>query len=149
MAGVLSKGIKLYYNSASGSTATWTEITGLQSVPDMGGAADKVDVTTLADSNYKYISGIKDFGDLEFGFLYDNSASTSNYRICKGFEGAGVKEFKVEFPDALTGEGTHHGTEIAFSGEVSTTIDGQEVNSAITFKMTVTLNSDLVVSNPA
>lgn len=150
MAGILSKGIKLFYNSAtSGSTASWAELTGLQEVPDLGGAADKVDVTTLADGNYKYINGIKDFGDLAFTFLYDNSASTSNYRIIRGLEEAGkVVEFKIEFPDVPETSGTH-GTEFEFSGEVSTTITGAQVNGALQFSMNVTLNSDIAVSNPA
>lgn len=148
MAGILSKDIKLFYNSGSASSTTWTQLTGLQSIPDLGGAADKVEVTTLADGNRTYINGIKDFGDLEFGFLYDNSGSTSNYRIIRGLEEAGdIVEFKVEFPDILTAS-TGHGTTFEFSGEVSTTIAGQEVNSAITFSMNVTLNSDIEVSNP-
>lgn len=148
MAGILSKGIKLSYATGTGSSKTWTELTGLQSIPDIGGPADKVDVTTLADGNYCYINGIKDFGDLEFGFLYDNSGSTSNYRLIRGLEEAGnVVEFKLEFPDVPATSGTV-GTTFEFSGEVSTTIDGQEVNSAITFKMNVTLNSSIAVSNP-
>lgn len=149
MAGLLSKGIKISYNSGSAGSAVWTELTGLQSIPDLGGAADKVDVTTLADGNYKYINGIKDFGDLEFSFLYDASTSASNYQIIRGLEEDGeIVEFKVEFPDAITSGSTGHGTQFDFSGQVSTSIDGQEVNSAITFKMNVTLNSDIEVTMP-
>lgn len=149
MAGILSKGIKISYASGTGSSKTWNEIPGLQSIPDLGGAAEKVEVTTLADGNRTYINGIKDFGDLAFGFLYDNDGSDSNYRIVRGLEEAGdVVEFQVEFPDALTAS-TGHGTQFTFSGEVSTTIAGQEVNSAITFTMNVTLNSDIDVENPS
>ena len=136
MAGILSKGITLSYKKDS----QFAVIPDLQEVPDLGGSAEKVDVTTLADGNYKYINGIKDFGDLEFKFLYSNSGTESNYRICRGLEEAGkVVEWKVEFPD---------GTSFEFSGEPSTTIDGQSVNSAITFTLNITLNSDITVSNP-
>ena len=136
MAGILSKGITLSYKKDS----QFAIIPDLQEVPDLGGSAEKVDVTTLADGNYKYINGIKDFGDLEFKFLYSNSATESNYRICRGLEEAGkVVEWKVSFPD---------GTSFEFSGEPSTTIDGQSVNSAITFTLNITLNSDITVSNP-
>lgn len=138
MAGVLSKGIKLSY-SATGATS-YTEIANLQEVPEFGGAADKVDVTTLADANYKYISGLKDFGDLEFKFLYDNSATTSNYRVIRGLEEAGkVVNWKVTFPD---------GTEFTFAGEVSTKIDSAAINAALTFTANITLNSDIAVKNP-
>ena len=136
MAGILSKGITLSYKKDN----QFAVIPDLQEVPDLGGSAEKVDVTTLADGNYKYINGIKDFGDLEFKFLYSNSGTESNYRICRGLEEAGkVVEWKVEFPD---------GTGFEFSGEPSTTIDGQSVNSAITFTLNITLNSDITVSNP-
>ena len=136
MAGILSKGITLSYKKDT----QFVVIPDLQEVPDLGGSAEKVDVTTLADANYKYINGIKDFGDLEFKFLYSNSGTESNYRICRGLEEAGkVVEWKVEFPD---------GTSFEFSGEPSTTIDGQSVNSAITFTLNITLNSDITVSNP-
>ena len=136
MAGLLSKDITLSYKNAD----SYVVIQNLQEVPELGGSAEKVDVTTLADGNYKYINGIKDFGDLAFKFLYDNSGETSNYRVCRGLEEAGqVVEWKVEFPD---------GTGFEFSGEASTAIDSASVNSALTFTLNITLNSDIVVSNP-
>ena len=136
MAGILSKGITLSYKK----NEVYTVIPNLQEVPELGGAAEKVDVTTLADGNYKYINGIKDFGDLAFKFLYDNAGETSNYRVCRGLEEAGqVVEWKVEFPD---------GTGFAFSGEPSTAIDSAAVNAALTFTLNITLNSDIAVTNP-
>lgn len=136
MAGLLSKGITLSYKK----NTTYEVIPNLQEVPELGGSAEKVDVTTLADGNYKYINGIKDFGDLAFKFLYDNAGETSNYRICRGLEEAGqVVEWKVEFPD---------GTGFEFSGEASTVIDSAAVNAALTFTLNITLNSDIAVTNP-
>ena len=136
MAGILSKGITLSYKK----NTTYEVIPNLQEVPELGGSAEKVDVTTLADGNYKYINGIKDFGDLAFKFLYDNAGETSNYRICRGLEEAGqVVEWKVEFPD---------GTGFEFSGEASTAIDSAAVNAALTFTLNITLNSDIAVTNP-
>lgn len=137
MAGLLTKGIKLSYKKQG---STYEEILNLQECPDLGGTAEKVDVTVLADGNKKYINGVKDFGDLAFKFLYDNSGATSNYRIVRGLEEAGsVVDWKVTFPD---------NTEFAFSGEVTTSIDGASVNNAITFTANITLNSDIAVTNP-
>ena len=137
MAGILSKGITLSYKKDT----QYVVIPDLQEVPDLGGSAEKVDVTTLADGNYKYINGIKDFGDLAFKFLYSNTGTESNYRICRGLEEAGkVVEWKVEFPDTTT---------FAFSGECSTAIDEAEVNAPITFTLNINLNSDITVTNPS
>ena len=137
MAGILTKGIKLSYKKQG---STYEEILNLQECPDLGGTAEKVDVTVLADGNKKYINGVKDFGDLAFKFLYDNSGATSNYRIVRGLEEAGsVVDWKVTFPD---------NTEFAFSGEVTASIDGASVNNAITFTANITLNSDITVTNP-
>ena len=139
MAGLLSKGITLSYKGLADEG--YTLIPNLQEVPELGGSAEKVDVTTLADGNYKYINGIKDFGDLAFKFLYDNSGTQSNYRICRGLEEDGtVIDWQVEFPD---------GTTFEFAGEASTAIDSASVNSALTFTLNITLNSDITVKNPA
>ena len=139
MAGILSKGIRLGYK-ANGGSSTYTDIPNLQECPQLGGSAEKVDVTVLTDGNYKYINGIKDFGDLAFKFLYDNSGEQSNYRVVRGLEEAGkVVDWEVSFPD---------GTKFHFSGEVATQIESASVNSALAFTATITLNSDIAVVNP-
>lgn len=138
MAGLLTKGITLSYKKDGSNYAV---IANLQECPELGGTAENVEVTTLADGNKKYIKGIKDFGELAFKFLYDNSGAESNYRIVRGLEEAGnAVEWKVTFPD---------NTSFAFSGEVTTAIDSAAVNAALTFTATITLNSDITVTNPS
>ena len=138
MAGILTKGITLSYKKDGNNYAV---IANLQECPELGGTAENVEVTTLADGNKKYIKGIKDFGELAFKFLYDNSGAESNYRIVRGLEEAGsIVEWKVTFPDNTT---------FAFSGEVTTAIDSAAVNAALTFTATITLNSDITVTNPS
>lgn len=138
MAGILTKGITLSYKKDG---TTYDVIANLQECPELGGTAENVEVTTLADGNKKYIKGIKDFGELAFKFLYDNSGAQSNYRVVRGLEEAGnIVEWKVTFPDNTT---------FAFSGEVTTAIDSAAVNAALTFTATITLNSDITVTNPS
>lgn len=130
-AGILSKDVEFYLDG--------TKVENLQEFPDLGGAAEQVDVTTLADGNYVYINGIKDFGTLEFTFLYDNSATTSNYRVLRAAEeDEAVHACEVKFPD---------GTKFAFSGMVSTAVTGAGVNAALQFVATINLNSDITVTN--
>lgn len=136
MSGILSKGIVLSHMVA----LVATPIDNLQEVPDLGGSADKVEVTTLTDGSKKYIAGIKDYGDLEFLFLYDNSVATSNYRVLKALEVAGtIEEYTITFPDETT---------FAFSASVMTTIAGAKVGDALTFTASFTLNTEITVTDP-
>ena len=134
--GLLSEGIKLSYKKE----AAFVEIPDLQEVPDMGGKAEKVEVTTLADSAKRYIKGIVDYGDLEFKFLYDNTGATASYRIMKSLESDGlIHEFKVDFPDS---------TSFAFSASVTTKVDSAKVNGALTFTGALTLNTKITITDP-
>lgn len=109
------------------------EIAGLTDIPDMGAAPEKLDVTTLADEYRQYINGVKDFGDLEFTFIYESGAE-GNYAQLAAMEGAGVKSCIVTFPDKST---------FSFSGEISVRIVGVGVNAVITFVMSVALQSEI------
>ena len=131
--GLLSKGITLSYKNAS----TFVELPDLMDIPDMGAAPEKVEVTTLSDGARRYIAGIKDYGDLEFTFLYDGGVGSS-YTILRELEDSGaLTQFQVEFPDATT---------FTFSATVATIIAGAKVNDALTFKAALTLNTDIVVA---
>lgn len=136
--GLLTKDITLSYKKDSSSS--YEVLDGLQEVPSLGGTPDKVEVTTLSDGSRRYIKGIKDYGDLTFKFLYQNDTTTSNFRVLRGLEEAGkIVEWKVNFPD---------GTGFEFSGECTVAPSDGAVNAAITFNLTISLNSDIVVTNP-
>jgi hypothetical protein len=131
-AGILSKDVEFYLDN--------TKVENLQEFPNLGAAAEQVETTTLADANRTYINGIKDFGTLDFTFLYDNSGSTSNYRVLRAAEEDGLShDCKVEFPD---------GTSFSFSGQISVAVQGAGVNAALQFIATVNLGSDITVVNP-
>lgn len=115
------------------------EIAGLTDIPDMGAAPEKLDVTTLADEYRQYINGVKDFGDLEFTFIYESGAD-GNYAQLAAMEGQGVKECIVTFPDNAT---------FTFSGDIAVRIVGVGVNAVITFVMSVALQSEIVYGKQA
>lgn len=113
-------------------------ISGLTDIPDMGATPEKLDVTTLTDEVRKYISGVKDFGDLEFTFIYESGAD-GNYAILNGIAEQeenknGLTKCSVTFPD---------GASFAFEGEISLRIVGVGVNAVITFVMSVALSKDI------
>lgn len=126
MSGLLSKGTKLEMKVAGGA---FKELAGLQSVPEIGGDPEQVDVTTLADSTKKYIAGIQDMDSLEFTFLYDQSV----FKELKAAQISGKEaDFKITYPDNTT---------CTFTGGVTVKMGGAEVNGAFQMTLAVTVSS--------
>jgi hypothetical protein len=123
---VISKGIKLSYGSGS----AFTELTNLQEIPELGGTAESIEITTLADSAHMYTDGIKNYGDsLAFKFLYEKEQFTTLNAL------SGSNEWKVELPD---------GASCTFGGTCSVALDGVGVNAALTYTLSIKPNSAMV-----
>lgn len=123
MAGTLSKGIKLSYKASGGNS--YTDLTNLQEIPDIGGSADSVEVTTLDDSAHMYINGLLDYGDsLDFTFLYDKT----QFNTLNGLSGS------VSWKVTLPGTG---GLTATFDGEPSVRLNSVGVNDAITYTLAI------------
>ena len=124
---VISKGITLSYKAASGST--YTALTNLQEIPDLGGETESIEVTTLADPAHMYTDGIKNYGDnLAFKFLYESAQFTALNAL------SGAVEWKVELPDGET---------CTFSGSSSVKLDGVGVNAALTYTLSVKPSTEM------
>jgi hypothetical protein len=128
---VISKGITLSYKQAGESTA-YATLTNLQEIPELGGDAEAIEVTTLADGAHVYTDGIKNYGDsLAFKFLYE----VNQYEILTGLGLLGKPvAWKVALPD---------GTTCDFSGNCSVKLDGVGVNAALTYTLSVKPNSEM------
>lgn len=123
MAGTLSKGIKLSYKASGGSS--YTDLTDLQEIPDIGGSADSVEVTTLEDEAHMYINGLKDYGDsLDFTFLY----AKAQFTTLSGLTGS------ISWKVTLPGTG---GMTATFDAEPSVKLNGVGVNDAITYTLSL------------
>ena len=121
---VISKGIKLSYK---GNGDTYTELTNLQEIPELGGDAEAIEITTLADAAHMYTDGILNYGDsLAFKFLYEKTQFTSLSAL------DGSQSWKVELPDAST---------CTFSGTCSVKLDSVGVNAALTYTLSIKPNS--------
>lgn len=121
----ISKGIKLSYKEVSGSQ--YTELTNLQEIPDLGGEAEAIEITTLADAAHMYTDGILNYGDsLAFKFLYDKAQFTTLTGL------TGSNSWKVELPDGAT---------CTFTGTSSVKLDSVGVNAALTYQLSIKPNS--------
>lgn len=128
---VISKGITLSYKSGSGSS--FTTLTNLQEIPELGGDKDAIEVTTLADAAHVYVDGIANYGDsLGFKFLYDATQFAALQAL------SGSIDWKVSLPD---GAGGAVDTTCSFSGTCSVKLDGVGVNAALTYTLNIKPNS--------
>lgn len=131
---MLANGAKLEYKTGE----TYTKLSGLKEIPEMGTEAEKVENTVLDDTSKKYEMGIGDTGDIVYKFKYEGASANSPYRLMLAKQTAGeVVEFKETLKDGTTTE---------FSGQVSVKRTGGGVNGVIDFDLSIALNSELAIS---
>lgn len=127
MAGILSKGITLSYKAAEGE---FIALTNLQEIPEIGnGAREKIEVTTLADDNKQYIAGLGDSGqELSFKFLHEKAQFTALAALND------TCDWEVALPDGIKAN---------FAGTPSIKMDSASANAALTYTLTVMVESDI------
>ena len=123
---VISKGITLSYKNGGSS---YTALTNLQEIPDLGGSTEAIEITTLADAAHMYTDGLKDYGDsIEFKFLYEETQFTTLNAL------NGSTEWQVKLPDQST---------CSFSGTSSVKLDGVGVGAALTYTLAIKPNTEM------
>ena len=130
--GVLSKGIILSY--MNGKSGEWVQLTNLQEIPELGGTAEAVEITTLADPAHMYMDGILNYGDsLAFKFLYED------IQFMDLANKKGTYEWKVTLPDD---------TACSFNATHSVKLDGVGVNAALTYTLSLKPSSEMIWASP-
>ena len=125
---VISKGIKLSYKT-SAEPSSYTDLTDLQEIPDLGGETEAIEITTLDDAAHKYTDGILNYGDsLAFKFLYKKEQFNTLSTL------TGSVDWKVSLPDSET---------CSFSGTCSIKLDGVGVSNALTYTLSIKPNSEM------
>ena len=101
--------------------------------PDMGGAPETIDVTTLTDHRKRNINGVQDSKALEFEFNYTKALSTK----LTGLEKKGEAEWYalVIGADASGNHDGHNGV-FTWQGGVSHYVESGKVNDAVKIKAT-------------
>lgn len=127
MAGILTKGITLSYGASAESL---TALTNLMEIPEIGnGAKEKIETTTLADNVKTYIAGLGDSGqDLAFKFLYEKEQFETLMAI------DATQNWEVAMPD---------GIKATFTGTPSVKFDAASPNNALTYTLTVLVESEI------
>lgn len=110
-------------------------------IGDIGGTPSELDATCMKDTMKKFVPGVQDTKAFEVSFLYDDSDTASDYRVLKALQEAGsIVPIAVTFPD---------GAVFASTGYVSVMINGAKVDELISAKLTINLQSEWAVTDPA
>ena len=133
MAGILTKGIKLSYK-ANGET--YTELTNLMEIPEIGnGEKEMIDVTVLTDDVKKSIAGLGDSAQtLAFKFLYVKEQFTTLSALDSSID------WKVEMPD---------GVNATFTGTPAVKFDSAAPNAALTYTLSIGVESKITFNSAA
>lgn len=137
---MLANGTTLGYKE-KGETGEYKNLPGLKEIPDIGTEPEKVDNTCLTDPHKKYEKGIGDLPDMVYKFKYENTSADSPYRLMRKAQDEGkVLSFIETMKDGTTTE---------FDAEVSVKRTGGGVNGVIDFELTVFVQSDIDMTDPA
>lgn len=103
MSHVLSEDAKLFYNTATYASPTWSEITNVKDLT-LSLEKDEIDVTTRASSGFKeFVDGLID-ATIEWGMVWDTSDAAFT-AIRTAFFAKTAVEFLVLDGAATTGQG--------------------------------------------
>ena len=127
MSAIKTQGIKLSYKAAS--SGSFVDLTDCLGIPELGGAKDKIEITTLDSTAHEYMNGLDNYGDsLDFQFLYKDDQFKALNAL------SGVIEWKVTLPSPSTLTAT-------FSGECAVRLDAAAGNDKVTYTLGITPSS--------
>ena len=131
------KSFLMYKNSAA-----WEKLVDIKSFPDLGGAPELLETTTLSDSMTTNILGIQSLDALEFECNY----TLEDYTKLKAMEGT-EKEFAVWLGGTEAGGvATPTGSDgkFQFKGQLAVYVNGGGVNEVV--NMTVSIAASTPIS---
>ena len=133
---------KTYLMHKSSTDTAYSKLVDIKDYPDLGGAPEMLETTTLSDGMQTYTAGIQSLDALTFSCNY----TADDYAKVKALEGE-TRNFAVWFGGTESnGEVTPTGTDgkFEFSGTISVFVTGGGVNEVR--GMTVTIAPSTVIT---
>lgn len=124
------------------NTSNYEKLIDIKEFPDLGGAPEMLETTTLSDRMQTYIPGIQSLDSLEFTANY----TLAEYQKLKKMEGT-EKEFAIWFGGTEAGDTvtpTGSDGKYAFKGQLSVYVNGGGTNEVV--EMTITIAPSSVIS---
>lgn len=101
----ISAGSKLSYGELANGAfpSSWTDLKGCTEIPEIGGAPDTVESTTLDNLVYRsYVKGLQDLGTLDFPFNLENPAAASNINVISGLDEDTLYGWQITYASGIT-----------------------------------------------
>lgn len=125
-------GIELMHK---GTGSTYTKLVDIKDFPDLGGAPEMLETTTLSNSMQTYIEGIQSAEALEF---------TANYTKAD-YESLVALKSKEESYAVFFGEDGENGT-FYFKGYLSVRVNGGGVNEVVGMTISIAPSTEITTS---
>ena len=120
------------------SEGSYVKLCDIKDYPDLIGAPEALETTTLSDKAHTYIEGLQSSEQLTFTANYD-SASMDSIIALKGEE----QDLAVYFDDATEETPTGAEGKFSFKGYVSASIIGKGVNEVREMQIIITPTTDI------
>lgn len=126
------------------TSGTYEKLVDIKEFPDLGGAPEMLETTTLSDNMQTYIPGIQSLDALEFTANY----TKADFTALKALDGV-EEEFAVWFGG--TGEGasltpTGSDGKFNFKGQLSVFASGGGVNEVVDMTITIAPSTPITIS---
>lgn len=124
------------------NASNYEKLIDIKEFPDLGGAPEMLETTTLSDRMQTYIPGIQSIDSLEFTANY----TLAEYQKLKKMEGT-EKEFAIWFGGTEAGDTvTPTGTDgkYTFKGQLSVYVNGGGTNEVV--EMTITIAPSSIIT---
>lgn len=119
---------KLMHGTGSSDSITWTQLIPVKTTPQLGGAPEMLETTTLDDNMQTFINGIQASEAMTFLANYDSE----KYDELKALENK-TEKYAVWFGN----DGDGSAGKFSFSGQLSVFVNETSVNGVV--EMTVTI----------
>jgi hypothetical protein len=126
------------------SSGTYEKLIDIKDFPDLGGAPEMLETTTLSDNMQTYIPGIQSLDALEFTANY----TLTDFEMLKGLEGQDL-ELAVWFGGAeSSGVLTPNGSDgkFEFHGQISVFPVGGGVNEVVDMTITIAPSTPIILA---
>lgn len=128
---------KAYLMRAANGSTSFVKVTDITSIPDLGGAPDQIDVTTLSDLQTRNINGIQSVSALEFGAWYDKDVYLTLQAIATADQAK--TQSQLDTYQVWFGENGVYG-KFEWKGKLSVYVGAVESNAAV--PMTITISDE-------